>query len=446
MIDDKTRELNLERAELPGKRAMKLHPIYKGKIEIVPKCPISSFDDFAVWYTPGVAEPCLAIKSEPDSVFDYTNKGNSIAIISDGSRVLGLGDIGPKAGLPVMEGKSLLFKYLGGVDAVPIMLDTKDKDEIVRTCKILAPSFGGINLEDIESPKCFAILDELRDSLGIPVWHDDQQGTAAVVLAGLINSAKIVGKKLSDMRITLVGSGAANVVLIRLLRMEGVDPRMMIVVDSKGIINRRRGDLESDPVKWPLALDTNEEQRGGTIEESLKDSDACVALSRSGPGVIKTEWIARMADNAIVFACANPIPEIWPWEAKEGGAKIVATGRSDLPNQANNSLGFPGIFRGALDVRATTITDGMCIAASHELASVARDGNFNEERILPTMEEEDLYPRESVAVGIKAIEEKVATIHKSREELFSTASSVIKRARNLHKSMLSSGFIQPPPP
>lgn len=422
-----------------------MHQFYKGKIEMVPKCSIRSLDDFAIWYTPGVAEPCKAIKNNKDMVFDLTNKANTIAIVSDGSRVLGLGDIGPEAGLPVMEGKAMIFKHLGGVDAIPIMLDTKDKDEIIKTCRLIAPAFGGINLEDIESPKCFDILDDLRGSLDIPVWHDDQQGTAAVILAGLLSAGEIVGKKITEMRITLIGSGAANIALARLLKKAGIDQREIIIVDSKGIINRKRKDLEEDKIKWPLAEQTNEEQRIGGIQEALQGSDACVALSRCGPGVIKPLWVKQMANDPIVFACANPIPEIWPWEAKEGGARIVATGRSDFPNQVNNSLGFPGIFRGALDVRAKTITDEMCLAASNELTSFARDRGFSDDYILPTMTELEVYPREATAVGLQAIDDGIARVRKSRDDLYNDALSVINRSRNITNSMMNSRYIQPPP-
>ena len=435
----------LKKANLPAKKANKWHEFYKGKIESVPKCSINSYDDFAVWYTPGVAEPCKEISNNTAKVYDHTNKGNNIAIISDGSRVLGLGDIGPHAGLPVMEGKSLLFKYLGGVDATPIMLNTKDKDEIIKICKNISPSFGGINLEDIASPKCFEILDELRSSLEIPVWHDDQQGTALVILAGLFNALELADKSIKDSKISLIGSGAANIALYRLLKHAGANPNNFIVVDSKGIINKNRTDLASHPLKMNIMNETNVDQRNGKIQESLVDVDICIALSLPGPGIIKPSWIEKMNKNAIVFACANPIPEIWPWEAKDAGAKIVATGRSDLPNQANNSLGFPGIFRGALDIRAKTITDGMCIAASKELASFAKDKGISDDRILPTMEDSEVFAREAVAVAEQAMKEGIAGINKTKTEIFDNAIEIINRSQNIHKTMLSSGFIKNPP-
>ena len=340
-MSEKNRSELEKAAQKPGEDALKLHPFYKGKIETMLKCSIRSFDDFAIWYSPGVAAPCKDISINKEKVFEHTNRGNSVAIVSDGTRVLGLGDIGPEAGLPVMEGKALLFKYLGGVDAVPIMLDTKDKDEIIRFCKVIAPTFGGINLEDIESPKCFDILSELQQTLPIPVWHDDQQGTALVVIAGMINAAKFVNKRFDTLKISLIGSGAANVALVRLLAKAGVDINNIVVVDSRGIINLNREDLKNNPIKWNIAQTTNKSQTAGGIKESLQDVDACIALSKPGPGVIEGSWIKEMSDSPIVFACANPVPEIWPWDAKNAGAAIVATGRSDFPNQVNNSLGFP---------------------------------------------------------------------------------------------------------
>ena len=427
---------------------MRLHPFYRGKMEIVPKCCVRDFNDFAIWYTPGVAAPCLAIAKDEKLVYDYTNKWNMIAVVSDGTRVLGLGDIGPKAGLPVMEGKCILFKYLGGVDAVPITLATKDPDEIITAVKWLQPAFGGINLEDLAQPKCFRILDTLRATAEIPVWHDDQQGTACVTLAGLINALEVVGKKPKDVTIATIGSGAAMVACLRMMFAYGVKPAHTIVVDSKGILNRSRKDLEQRKAefvdKWRLCETTNKEQRTGGTPEAMKGVDVCVALSKSGPDVIKKEWVAKMNKDAIVFACANPIPEIWPWEAKEAGAKVVATGRSDFPNQVNNSLGFPGIFRGTLDVRARTITDEMCIAAADELAKCAREKGINEEYISPTMDEWEVFPREAVAVGLKAQELGIAGIKLTRTQLEEQATSIIKRSREMTKKSMELGYIRLP--
>jgi len=444
-----TKEQLLEKAKKPAQDAMKLHPFYRGKMEIVPKCAIRSFDDFAIWYTPGVADPCKAIAKDERLVYDYTNKWNMVAVISDGTRVLGLGDIGPKAGLPVMEGKSILYKYLGGVDAVPICLGTKDPDEIITAVKWLQPSFGGINLEDLAQPKCFRILDTLRATAEIPVWHDDQQGTATIVLGGIINALRVVGKKPSDVTVSLVGAGASNVACSRLMFAYGIKPGNTFVVDTKGILNRERKDIEMRKAefvdKWRMCQTTNTEQRKGGIPEAMKGTDLCIALSKPGPDTIKKEWVAAMNKDAIIFACANPIPEIWPWEAKEAGARVVATGRSDFPNQVNNSLGFPGIFRGTLDVRARTITDEMCIAAANELAACAREKGLSEDYIVPNMDEWEVFPREATAVGLKAQEVGVAGIKLTRTQLLETATSIIKRSRDMTQNSMKLGYIPKAP-
>ena len=438
----------LTKAKKPSQLAPPMHKFYEGKVQVMPKCAITSPDDFAIWYTPGVAAPCREIQANPEKVFELTNRWNYVAVVSDGTRVLGLGDIGPEAAMPVMEGKALLFKYLGGVDAFPICLKTKDPEEIVRACELIEPSFGGINLEDIEKPKCFYVLEEARKRLQIPVWHDDQQGTATVILAGLINAFKIVGKKPKESLTTLVGAGAANIRTAYVLIRWGVKPGNIIMVDTKGIIHAGRKDLskEEDPWKYELAQITNAEGRTGDIAEAFKGVDAVVAASKPGPGTIKKEWVATMADNAIVFACANPIPEIWPWEAKEAGARIVATGRSDFPNQVNNSLGFPAIFRGVLDVKAKTVTDDMCIAAAEELAKFAEERGIHEDDILPRMEEWEVFPREAVACALKSIEQGVARVKLSRQELYERAVSIIKNARESLKVLMREGLIKKPPP
>jgi malate dehydrogenase (oxaloacetate-decarboxylating) len=439
-----TKEELLEKAKKPAQDALKMHPFYKGKIEVVPKCVIRDVNDFAIWYTPGVAEPCKEINKNPDLAYEYTNRGNMVGIVTDGTRVLGLGDIGPLAGLPVMEGKALLFKYLGGVDAFPICLDTKDPDEFIRTVKLLTPSFGGINLEDIENPKCFYILEKLRAEMTIPVWHDDQQGTAAVTVAGLINALKVVNKKMGDAKITMIGIGAANVCIVRMLIKAGADPKKMIVVDSKGILNRKRDDIkQTHKEKLEFCHMTNAENREGGMEEAMKGQDVVIALSKSGPDTIEKAWISGMAVNAVVFVCANPIPEIWPWEAKEAGARVVATGRSDFPNQVNNSVGFPAIFRGTLDVRATTITDEMCIAAAVELAKCAEDKGLRDDYLLPTMDEWEVFPREAVAVAKKAMEQGFASLKFSEKELFQMAEFKIKRARDEVGILMEKGIIEP---
>jgi len=434
----------IEKAKKPGQDAMKLHPFYRGKVEVTPKCRVASFDDFAIWYTPGVAEPCKAIAQDADKVFEHTNKGNFVAVVSDGTRVLGLGDIGPEAAIPVMEGKALLFKYLGGVDAFPICVDTKDPDELIDFVLKLQPCFGGINLEDIAQPKCFHVLDTLRAKARIPVWHDDQQGTAAVTCAGIINALRIVNKKKEDVRIVMVGAGASNLAIARVLIAFGVNPKHIILSDSKDTLHAGRDDLKNDPawrLKWHFCQITNEKNVKGGPAEACKGADVMVALSKPGPDTVKKEWISSMAKDAVVFVCANPVPEIWPWQAKEAGARIVATGRSDFPNQVNNSLGFPGIFRGALDVQARTITDEMCIAAAQELADVAFDKGIHEEYLIPTMDEWEVYPREAVAVGLKAIEQGVARVKMSREDLFRVAEVKIKKARALTQFLMKEGFI-----
>jgi malate dehydrogenase (oxaloacetate-decarboxylating) len=450
MVRKMTKEELIAKAQKPAQDALILHPYYHGKMQTVPRCIVRDFNDFAIWYSPGVAAPCKAIQADINKVYDFTNKWNTVAVISDGTRVLGLGDIGPEAAMPVMEGKALLFKYLGGVDAVPICLDTKDPDEIIKTVKMLQPSFGGVNLEDISNPKCFYILDTLRKECRIPIWHDDQQGTAAVTLAGTINALKIVGKDKKKVKVTMIGVGAANVAIIRILMADGFKPENMLLVDSTGILSSNRKDIEAkqqeNPYKWDLAKRTNPDKKAGGIAEALEGADICISLSKSGPDTIKPEWVKKMAKDAIGFFCANPIPEIWPWDAKEAGLRIVATGRSDFPNQVNNSIGFPAIFRGTLDVRATTITDEMCIAAAYELAKFAEEKGLSDDNIVPTMADWEVFIREAVAVGMKAIEQGVALKKASRQELYATAEKQIKEARLITETLINKGIIAQPPP
>src|SRR3972149_1667033 len=438
----------LAKAKQPSADAMRLHPFYRGKVEVAVKARVRDFNDFAVWYTPGVAAPCRAIAENPELVYEHTHKWNTVAVVSDGTRVLGLGDIGPKAGLPVMEGKALLYKYLGGVDGVPIMLDTKDPDQIIEAVLMLQPGFGGVNLEDIAQPKCFRILDTLREKAEIPVWHDDQQGTATVTLAALINALKIVGKKIEGVRMGFVGSGASNGACSRLIFASGATPARCTMVDSKGILHRNRHDIELRKAefvdKWKLCQITNAEGREGGIAEALVGADVVIALSQPGPDVLRKEWIRAMAKDAIVFACANPVPEIWPWDAREAGAAVVATGRSDFPNQVNNSLGFPGIFRGTLDARARTITDEMCLAAALALAGMAEERGLTPEYILPTMDEWEVFPREAAAVAAKATEQGLAGLPMTYDEELRNASEIIGRSRNLTKSMMAENFILDP--
>jgi malate dehydrogenase (oxaloacetate-decarboxylating) len=446
-----TKEELLAKAKKPAADAMRMHPFYRGKVQTALKCPVRGLGDFAIWYTPGVAAPCRAIQEDEELAYEYTNKGNTVAVVSDGTRVLGLGDIGATAGMPVMEGKALLFKYLGGVDAVPICLDTKDPYRIILAVKWMQPSFGGINLEDISQPKCFRVLDMLRTDpdIKIPVWHDDQQGTATVILAGVINALKVVGKRMNDIRVTLIGTGAANVATLRLLLASGVQFGNVVACDSKGILHPERDDIAQRKIefvdKWRICQHSNAEGRRGRQAEAMRGADVCIALSRPGPGTILPEWVKGMAKDGIIFPCANPIPEIWPWEAKEAGARIVGTGRSDFPNQVNNSLGFPGIFRGVLDVRARTITDEMAIAAAEELARCAEESGIDDDHILPTMDNWEVFPREAAAVGMKAQEQDVARLSLSREELLSKAKATIRQAQDMTHFLMEKELIPPVP-
>lgn len=421
------------------------HAFYRGKVEVMPKCAIRSLQDFNIWYTPGVAEACLQIEKDKEKAYELTSKWNYVAVVSDGTRVLGLGDIGGQAGLPVMEGKALIFKYLGGVDAFPICLSTKDPDEIIQAVKWIEPSFGGINLEDFSKPKCFYILEKLRAEMPIPVWHDDQQGTAAVILAGTINALKFVGKKMSEAKFTIVGTGSANTRTYYVLKAAGVNPKNTILVDSKGTLGTYRDDIK-DTYKWPIAEETNPDNVEGSIKEAAEGSDIMIAASKPGPGTIKKADVEVMATDSIVFACANPVPEIWPWEAEEAGAKVIATGRSDFPNQVNNSLVFPAIFRGALDVRAKTITDEMCIASATALAKHAEDKGLTKDYIIPAMSEWEIYPLQAMETGLKAIEQGVARKKLSKAEIYERAESIIKRTQDVVKALMQQGFIDAPPP
>jgi len=448
MTSEKPGEKNihdlLRKAQEPARIAEKLHAYYRGKMSTLPKCAIRDVDDFSIWYTPGVAAPCRSIQENPDSVYSLTNKGNTIAVISDGSRVLGLGNIGPEAGLPVMEGKCLLFKYLGGVDAVPIMLDIETPEDFIETVLRLQPSFGGINLEDISQPKCFTILEELREKAHIPVWHDDQQGTATVTLAGLMNALKVVGKKKENVRIVFIGAGAAGVACAHLIFAWGVDPAQSRVVDAIGILGRHRKDFAEGTPAWRLCQITNPEGLQGGIPEALQGADVVIAYSTPGPGVILPKWIESMTKDPIVFACANPVPEIWPWEAKAAGAAVVATGRSDFPNQVNNSLSFPGIFRGVLDVRARSISDEMCFSAAQALANAEAD-SLHENHILPEMTDSVIYPLQAAAVGLKAQEQGLARVRMSRDDLLDHAIHMIGAAQSATDVLMTEGCIPPMP-
>ncbi|WP_434307537.1 NAD(P)-dependent malic enzyme [Clostridium botulinum] len=357
--------------------SLKLHEDNRGKIEIKSKMEVKTRDDLSLAYTPGVAEPCRKIHENEENVYKYTSKGNMVAVVTDGTAVLGLGDIGPKAGLPVMEGKALLFKEFANVDAFPICLDTKDVDEIVKTVKLIAPGFGGINLEDIGAPRCFEIEEKLKKELDIPVFHDDQHGTAIVVLAGVINALKVINKKIEDIKVVVNGAGAAGTAITKLLLSLGV--KNLIVCDKVGILYE--GIENVDDSKKELSKVTNPENIKGTLADALIGADVFIGVS--APGIVSKDMVKTMNKDSIIFAMANPTPEIMPDLAKEAGAKVIGTGRSDFPNQVNNVLAFPGIFKGALDVRAKEINEEMKIAAAYAIASMIKDEDLNEDNVIP---------------------------------------------------------------
>ena len=359
-------------------RSLELHEKNHGKVEVISKVKVENREDLSLAYTPGVAEPCRKIHANPDDVYKYTAKGNLVAVVSDGTAVLGLGDIGPLAGMPVMEGKSILFKEFANVDAFPICLDTKDVDEIVETVKRIAPCFGGINLEDISAPRCFEVEARLKKELDIPVFHDDQHGTAIVVCAGLINALKVVGKKMEDIRVVINGAGSAGISICKLILQFGVGD--VVLVDRQGALCP--GEEWMNPAQKAMAEVTNKDHQRGLLAEIIKNKDVFIGVS--APNLVTAEMVKTMAKDPIIFAMANPTPEIMPDVAKAGGARVVATGRSDFPNQINNVLVFPGIFRGALDVRATDITEEMKLAASRAIASLITPEELNEEYIIPS--------------------------------------------------------------
>ena len=432
-----------------SKRALVYSKFYGGKVEIVPKVPVRSLEDFAIWYTPGVAAVSRAIEADPDLSFDYTGRWNTVAIVTDGSRVLGLGKIGPEGALPVMEGKSLIYNYLGGVNAIPLPVRVGNGEELISLVKALEPSLGGVNLEDIESPKCFEVLDRLRAEMKIPVWHDDQQGTAGVTLAALYNALEVTGRKLKGSRIVLFGAGSANIAAERLLVEAGVDPGDIIVLDSKGILYPEREDVDQMMLrnrwKYEIAIHTNADRVIGGLEEALVGADVLVAAAGQGPDVIRRDQVSRMNRRAITFFLANPVPEMLPDAAHKAGAEIVATGRSDYPNQVNNSLLFPAIFRGALDVRARTITDQMVIDAAKELAGFAREKGLSKNYIIPTMVQWEVYPRVAAAVSQAAVREGQARRKLSQRRSFRMAMEMIEHSRKVMGSLRRSGIIRDPP-
>jgi malate dehydrogenase (oxaloacetate-decarboxylating) len=422
-------------------------------MQTVPKCGLSGLNWFNVWYTPGVSKISTTIRDDRDSSFALSNRGNLVAVVSDSTRVLGDGNCTPPGGLGVMEGKAMIMKYLGGVDAVALCVDSRGPDgknspeKIIEFVKMAQHSFGAINLEDISQPNCFKVLDELREACDIPVWHDDAQGTACITLAGLLNALKLAGKKLSEAKIVLLGAGASNTTIARLILTDGGDPAKMTVFDSKGSLHLGREDIKNDKRnyrKWELCEKTNP-GRAPSVEAAIKGADVLIALSTPGPDTVKREWVRSMAPKAIVFACANPVPEIWPYAAKEEGAFIVATGRGDFPNQVNNSVCFPGILKGALLVRAKKITDGMAIRCAHSIADFSEKRGITPDNIVATMEETEVFAQEAADVAEQAIKEGVARIKLTWDEVHRQARADIAAARSLVEDLKKLGHIQEPP-
>ena len=406
--------------------SLKLHKFYKGKLKTAVKVPLQDKELFDLWYTPGVSAVSLEIKKDQQNSFLYTNRANRVAVVSDSTRVLGDGDCGPSGGLGVMEGKALLMSHLAGLEAVPLCLNSKDEQgrksvkKIIDFVMMLAPSFGAINLEDISQPNCFFALEELRKNCDIPVWHDDAQGTACIILAGLINALKLVNKKIENVKIVLIGAGAANTTVAKFLLLSGANPEKLIMFDDKGALSRKRQDLKASPtafVQWDLCTKTNLKQIQ-TLEKAFKNADVVIALSKPGPNTFDPNLISIMANKPITFLCANPVPEIYPETAKEKGAFIIATGRGDYPNQVNNSLCFPSILKGAMLCRAKTITDTMALAASKAIAKRAQDLGLKPNFILPLMQDKELYPLTAKAVAAQAIKEKLNQIKIPPAEIY----------------------------
>ena len=387
-----------------AKESLRLHNEWKGKIEVVAKVPVATKDDLSLAYTPGVAQPCLEIQKDVNKSYDLTRRHNICAVITDGTAVLGLGDIGPEAGMPVMEGKCVLFKAFGDVDAFPLCVRTKDVDEFVNTVANIAGSFGGINLEDISAPRCFEIERKLKERLDIPVFHDDQHGTAVITLSGLLNALKVVGKKKEDVKIVTSGAGAAAIAIVKLLLSAGFEN--VVMTDRKGAIYEGRDGLNW--VKEEMAQKTNRNMEKGTLADVIKGADVFIGVS--APGTLTVEMVQTMAKDAIVFACANPTPEIYPEDAKKGGARVISTGRSDYPNQINNVLAFPGIFRGTFDVRASEINEEMKMAAAMAIANLISDDELNEDYIIPAAFDPRVGPAVAKAVAEAARKTGVARI------------------------------------
>ena len=387
-----------------AKESLKLHYELKGKLEVTPRAKVDSKEALSLAYTPGVAEPCLVIQKDVEKSYELTRRWNTVAVVTDGTAVLGLGDIGPEAGMPVMEGKCVLFKAFGDVDAIPLCVRTKDVEEIVKTVSLLAGSFGGVNLEDISAPRCFEIEKRLKEICDIPIFHDDQHGTAVVTLAGLINALKLTGKKIEEVKIVTSGAGAAGIAIIKLLLSMGA--KHVIMTDREGAIYKGRENL--NPIKMEMAEITNLSMEKGSLSDVIKNADVFIGVS--APGTLNKDMVKSMAEKPIIFACANPIPEIFPEDAKEAGAAVVSTGRSDFPNQINNVLCFPGIFRGALDVRAKDINDKMKVAAAYAIAELVSNQELNAEYILPAAFDERVKDAVAKAVAEAAKKSGVARV------------------------------------
>jgi malate dehydrogenase (oxaloacetate-decarboxylating) len=452
--DDFTQEQKAKAKTLFYKElALKAHKFYNGKMQTVPKAPVLGFNWFNAWYTPGVSKISTSIREDNDISYELSNRGNLVAVVSDSTRVLGDGDCTPAGGLGVMEGKAFLMKYLGGVDGIALCVDSKGKDgkndpeKIIEFVKMCQHSFGAINLEDISQPNCYRVLDVLREECDIPVWHDDAQGTACVTLAALINALKLVDKKIEDVKIVYYGAGASNATIARIVNTAGADPAKSIMFDTKGALHLNRKDIQADKRfyrKWELCQITNPDFVED-IMDAMQDADVLIALSQPGPNVVKPEWIKAMAEKPIVFVCANPVPEIYPYAAKEAGAYIVATGRGDFPNQVNNSLGFPGILKGALMVRARKITDNMAIAAAHAIARYSEKRGIDPENITAKMDEPDVFPVEAADVAMQAIKDGVARREMTWQEAFDLAKADIAHARKTTEFLVEHGLIAQPP-
>ncbi len=432
--------------------SIRLHNFYGGKMQTIPKAGLYGFNWFNIWYTPGVSKVSTTIRDDNDTSFELSNRGNLVAVVSDSTRVLGDGDCTAPGGLGVMEGKAFLMKYLGGVDAIAICVDSRndkgehDPKKIIEFVKMLQPSFGAINLEDISQPNCYEVLDTLREECDIPVWHDDAQGTGCVTLAGLINALKVVGKELSQVKLALLGAGASNTTIARLIIKAGGDPKNMVICDSKGGLHTDREDIKADPRfyrKWELCQATNP-NKVNDIATAMKGADVLIALSQPGPDTVKPEWISTMAEKSIVFVCANPVPEIYPYAAKEAGAYIVATGRGDFPNQVNNSLCFPGLLKGALLVKAQKITDDMAITAAYAIASTAEKRGLKPDDIVPTMDDVEVFPTVARDVAMQAIKEGVARVEMTADEAYERARKDIEESRALTDHLMKEGFIKEP--